>query len=690
MGTPALAQGTVGPSALEDARDTVVVTGSRSGTAPENLALSVSIVEEDEVTKQLRYDTNILRALEFTVPGVSSQGSSRLGCSASIRGRTASFQINGIPVNDDLRRSSCNGAFLVSPFAIEQIEAIRGGTALYGAGAPGGIVNLVTRRAAGDQLEIDFTAQTSFNTSEASGSYITDLYAGAGQRFETWDYYAGVGYRDSGIPRNPDGGLVPAEEVDGYNLNAALGFEFGDGSTLRFTGTAYREERGASVTADGTQQVGIGFGPVVEVTPHPDRDDARDQLITLIGVYQNPQLLGHNVTLNAFYQDTSIEQRDNFFDAAGGDFFFASSTDNERLGLRSTAVRSYDLGGSQLKTSYGADYTDSRFYRPVINTASGDAITSFIAPETILRTTAAFGQLEWMLGDWRLNGGVRQEWYSGEVGDRGFNPAFPTSGTPGDFRDSDLALFNIGAVYELAADTQLFAGFSQGAEISQLGRATRGLDDPSTLSPEPATSDQYEIGLRGRAGAASFEGAAFYSESDSAALLQVDPSCAGQPICPLIPLRAPQEIYGVEGTGSLAISDTLDLTGIFTWQRGEVFDAGGLNGVSLASDTIVPLRLTGLIDWRPMDRLSLGLQATYYGSADLFSPAEEAAGNRDPEDQFLLNAEIAYDIGQGDLYLSVANLLDESYVTIAEQAGGDFSYFLAEGRRVTLGYKARF
>ena len=669
----------------------IVVTGSRSGTPLEDLAISVTVVDEQQLTEQLRFDTNIGRALEFTVPGVSIQPDSRSSCQATIRGRSTSFQINGIPVNDDLRRGSCNGAFLLSPFAIERIEAVRGGSALYGAGAPGGIVNLLTRTPHGSALEVDATAQTSFNPSDSGDSFITDVYAGLGQAFDRVDYYLGVGYRDSGFPRTPDGDYVPSREFDALSLNGTLGLDFGTAGDLKFTGTFYREELGDEVALDGNQVAGENFGAVIPIASHPDGDDAFDQLLTLAATYTHDRLLGHEATVSVFYQDTEIQQRANFFDANfGGDFFFATNTDNERMGFRSTLVRSYAFDHSVLKTSYGLDYTDNRFYRPIIDTAAGDAVVGFIAPETILETTALFGQLEVDLGRLRLSGGVRQEWYEGEVGDQDYDPSIPRAGTPGDFRDANLALFNAGAIYALRPNLDLFAGFSQGAEISQLGRATRGLDDPSTLSPEPAASDQYEIGFRRFTGRLRFEAAAFYSDSEDAALLQVDPSCAGEQICTLVPLRAPQEIYGLEGMLDWTINGELELQTILTWQRGEIFDEDGNNGVALASDQIVPLRLSARASWWPSATLNLGLQATYYGEGDFFSDAELAEGFFNTESQFLMNADLGHALGPGELYLAVSNLFNDKYVNVAQQASGDFSYFVSEGRRVTLGYKARF
>ena len=105
-GVPAAAQ----DNAIEAADDVassepsaIVVTATRSGTALENLPVSVSVVNEEDLREQLRQNRNILSALEFTVPGLSIQApEDRSSCGSQIRGRTASFQINGVPVNEDL------------------------------------------------------------------------------------------------------------------------------------------------------------------------------------------------------------------------------------------------------------------------------------------------------------------------------------------------------------------------------------------------------------------------------------------------------------------------------------------------------------------------------------------------------------------------------------------------------------
>lgn len=106
----------------------------------------------------------------------------------------------------------------------------------------------------------------------------------------------------------------------------------------------------------------------------------------------------------------------------GQNFFFASNTDNERLGLRSTLAKRYSPDDiTNLTTSYGLDFTENRFYRPQVDPERGGAIVGFVTPETTLETTAISGQLELRVGRFNLSGGVRHEWYAGKIGDDGFH-----------------------------------------------------------------------------------------------------------------------------------------------------------------------------------------------------------------------------------------------------------------------------
>jgi iron complex outermembrane receptor protein len=694
--TSALAQNTEaqqeGPEVTPAEAGTIIVTATRSGTELESLPLSVSVVNEAELQQQLRQNRSILNALEFTVPGFNIQApEDRSSCGSQIRGRNASFQINGVPVNEDLRAGSCTAPFAITPFAVERVEVVRGGTALYGAGAPGGIINLQTRRAKGRDLEIDVTAQTSFNTDVSRDTFTTDLYLGAGQDLGGFDYYVGAGYTDGGRSRSGNGNPVLSSDFEAIDLVGSFGLDFGQ-ARISFTGTYHDENKGRDFYPEGAFLPGSDeVASVIEVAPHPQVGEAADRSATAILSFNHPDLLAHDVTLALFYQDQRIIQRDNFFDVAFGNDFFASNRENSRLGLRSTFVRNYDIGTSQLKTSYGMDYTRNDFLRFTVDPVGEDRVIGYITPAFYLETLAPFAQAEFTAGALTLTGGVRHEWYSGAIEEEGFDPSLPRAATPGAFADSELTLWNAGAVYRLSEAVQLYAGFSQGAELSQLGRAARGALDPGAISNEPATSDQYELGLRGTSGPVSYSAAVYRATSDASSQIQPDPSCAGETFCPLIPLRIPERAWGVEAQAQWAVLENLQLTGVFTLQRGEVFDEGSGEWINFSTDRAVPLRITARADWQPVEKLSIGAQVTHYGASSFFTPTQQALGFVDSDAVTLASANIGYDLGRVRLYLAADNLFDEVYVNPASQGDGlDFFNYEAPGRRVTIGVSGRF
>ncbi|QIG53367.1 TonB-dependent receptor [Altererythrobacter sp. BO-6] len=672
--------------------ETILVTATRSGTELENLPVSVSVVTEEELQEQLRQNRSILSALEFTVPGLSiQQPESRSSCGSQIRGRNASFQINGVPVNEDLRQGSCTAPFAITPFSIERVEVVRGGTALYGAGAPGGIINLITRRASSRDLEIDITAQTSFNTEVSSGTFTTDLFVGAGQDLGAFDYYIGGGYTDGGLSRSANGLPVQSSAFEAIDLVGSAGIEIGV-ATLRFTGTYHDEDKGAEFYPDGTFLPGSEeVVKVVEVDGHPQLNEATDRSATAALSFNHPELLAHDVTLSLFYQQQEIIQRDNFFSDEFGNDLFASNRENSRFGVRSTLVRSYDIGASKLKTSYGADYTSNDFYRFIVDPAGEDTVTGYITPAFYLVTLAPFAQAEFTAGSFTLTGGVRHEWYSGAIEEDGFDPSLPRAATPGNFADSELTLWNLGAIFQFNDVMQVYTSFSQGAELSQLSRAARGASDPGAISNEPATSDQYELGLRGDTGPLTFGLAAYYSESDSSSQIQPDPTCAGQTFCPLIPLRIPERTWGLEAQAQWTALDNLQLTGVFTLQRGEVFDDAASEWINFSTDRAVPLRITVRADWQPIEALDLGFQVNHYGASSYFTPTQESIGLAESDAVTLASANISYELGPITVYATADNLFDEVYVNPAAQADGfDFFNYEAPGRRVTLGVRGRF
>jgi iron complex outermembrane receptor protein len=261
--------------------------------------------------------------------------------------------------------------------------------------------------------------------------------------------------------------------------------------------------------------------------------------------------------------------------------------------------------------------------------------------------------------------------------------------TPGDTPNFDLTLFNIGAIYNLTDTLQLYGGFSQGAEISEFGRAARGAADPDLVNLDADASDQFELGLRGTAGSVAFSAAAFYSQSDKAADLQADPSCAGEPLCPLIPLRLERELHGVELTLDWRASQRVTVGSLLTYQQGEAKEPGA-PPIPFGTDTLSPLRLTTYAELEVLSGWRNRLQVNYFHESNEYDAAEQALGYRNTDPYTLIDLVSSYAVGPGRLTLGISNLLNEEYVNVTNQASGDFFYYLSEGRRATLGYNMRF
>lgn len=672
------------------ALDTVTVTGSRLPRAASDLPISVSQISQAELFEQLGTTSNVLETLDVLVPGLTvSQEEFRSGCRSNIRGRPAQFLIDGVPTNDNLRASTCGSLFNLSPFAIERVEVVRGATALFGAGAPGGVINLITHRGRSESPEVNAVAQWGFNPGETTGTAEQTAYLGLGQSSGDVDYYLGYGFQDYGLRRNPEDGILPGETFRSSSVNSSLGWNVGPGE-LRVTGLHYVRDPDEAFGTDFTQVSGsrLAGSAFVAQPPNPFQDQAETTQSLLSVSYDLPLLLGHKVSLSTYWHDERIVQRAaDFF--GGSVFYFDSDAENQRLGLRTTLSRDFAVGASDvLGVSYGLDFLRQRYYRPQVDPQNG-AVIGFISPEVMLDSAALFLQPQYRSGAWLFTAGARHEEFRGEVGSEGYDPGTSNAATPGKTPDFNLTLFNAGIVHDLSDALQIYGGFSQGAEISEFGRAARGASDPSLINLDAAASDQYEVGLRGQRGRVDFSVAAFYSQSDKAASLQEDPSCAGNPICPLIPLRLEQEFYGLEGTLDWAFASTARAGTVLTYQQGERRPPGSA-AIAAGTDTISPPRATVYLEGDLLPRWNNRLQASYMAKTDEYDSAEEATGLRDADEVFLVDFASSYPVGPGKLSLGIANLLNEKYVNATNSASGDFFYYLSEGTRSTLSYSLNF
>lgn len=126
-----------------------VVTATRIPTAPQDIPAGVTVIDRASIE---RHGYNTLTQALTDIPGLHVSASGGPGGQASvfIRGGNSNHVLvlrDGMPIND---ASEANDAFnfgIDTLADVEQIEVIRGPmAALYGSGAIGGVINLISRR----------------------------------------------------------------------------------------------------------------------------------------------------------------------------------------------------------------------------------------------------------------------------------------------------------------------------------------------------------------------------------------------------------------------------------------------------------------------------------------------------------------------------------------------------------------
>lgn len=203
---------------------TIVVTATRQPTRADELLADVTVIDREEIEQA---GQSSLAELLARQPGIQMTNSGGPGKATSvfIRGANASqtlLLIDGQRVGSaTLGTASFQGIPLSQ---IERIEILRGpASALYGADAIGGVIQIFTKRGEGPTRLSAFAGYGSYDTSKASA----DIAGGT----KEWSYSLRAGYEDTkGFNAIADRAKQPFlfnPDRDGYrnhNMTANLSF----------------------------------------------------------------------------------------------------------------------------------------------------------------------------------------------------------------------------------------------------------------------------------------------------------------------------------------------------------------------------------------------------------------------------------------------------------------------------------
>jgi iron complex outermembrane recepter protein len=702
------------PSAEVDEPIELVVTATRTEEEITNVPRSVTVINREEIEKQSTITNDLGDILGRTVPGLGPPNSlNRAGNAQTLRGRPASILIDGVPqqgnsfVNTQLE--------YISPDAIERVEVVRGPTAIYGQGASGGVINIITRKPAEG-----FTSTAQVGISAAAGgdgflgedSFGNYLQYGFSGKDGIFDYVFSISRNSVGGFFDADGSRIPSnnatsDDTVSTNVLGKIGIDIGEEQRLQLTVNRGNNSRKIKFIADPITRTipeiqttrALRENQVYEGTDAPKINSTSVNLS-----YTNEAVFGSKLQAQVYYRSSeelgvARDDRGRFANAIN-----RFGSEEEAFGGR---LQMQTPLASTLSLLWGADYekqqagdTRQELFDPVaFDASSGDRrILRKIGeqvyyPAFDLSGLGLFAQVQWDVNEqFILSGGVRHERFNFSVQeftpllDNNFAPYVGPSVAGGELDFSDT-VFNLGSVYKITPSVSVFANFAQGYSVPQLFRVLNFLPpgfsiDRDVRFLQPQKIDNYEIGVRGNWNNFQATLAGFFNYS------ALGLSSRGLPDGTIQYIRAPQRNYGIEATLDWQATESWRLGTGLTWTEGEDDQNEDGNFNALRSFEVQPLKLTAYVENQTTPGWRNRLQLLYVGNRDR---GFEARSDFVPiRDYFVVDYISSIQIGGGNLEIGIQNLLNNKYSSVFSQVGGGLDELLnnlERGRSLSVNYR---
>lgn len=681
-----------------DEIDELIVSAARTEQSASAIAGTVSVIDGETIRQTVAISDDLASVLSRTIAGFAPSSQKLAGRGETLRGRNPLYLIDGVPQHNALRDGQRDGHTIDTAF-IERIEVINGSNAIQGVGATGGVVNTVTRSPVSTDTW-ETTAQARFTGADGfdgdSLGYKLSLLTGRGG--ENFDFIAGFAHQERGLFIDPDGnfvGLYPTQgdimDSTSLSLYGKAEWRLGRAGSLTLMVNDFDLERNGDFrSTPGDRNAGVPTG-AIEGDPSADvGDPARNESTTVSITYRHEDVLGGSFEAQVFDQRFRALYEGGTF---GG--FFRLTPDGEPF-LDQSAIVS-DKNG--IKLTYNRTILDPSlrltagldFFRDDSAQELAQSGREWV-PETRFETLAPFAQLNWSINeDLTVSGGIRQEYAGLEVEDyttiASANNTFVAGGSP----DFDETLWNVGAIWQLNDNWSIYAAGSEGFTMPDVGRVLRAVSTPGQdvdrlLTVEPIVTDNMEIGLEFDDGDVHGRLTYFESDADNGSRLRSNQNGIFEVE------RQVTEIDGFEAVVEYLISDRLTVGGNYSYTNGE-FDSDGDGSVDSDLDglNIGPNRLNVYAVGLLRDDISWRLQVSRFEDREFEGPA--APVDRDFDGYVQVDAFAGWQTRVGEFSVAVENLLNEEYFTYfaqTEPAARADTYFLGNGRTITLGWQRLF
>ncbi|MEM9150012.1 MAG: TonB-dependent receptor [Cyanobacteria bacterium P01_F01_bin.3] len=685
----------------------VVVTATRTEEELLDIPRSVTVIDREEIQQQRQLTNNLPDILGQLVPGLGPPTLQNSTRNLSLRGRTALILIDGVPQNPN---SGFNSELnTIDPDVIERIEVVRGPSAVYGDGATGGIINIITRAATDEAVAYEFGVNTSLGlTSIQEDSFGYGATFGVAGSDERADLQATLSYDTTNSFFDANGDRIPPNRVadaDRLGFLTKLGYNLTEQQRLGFLFSYYREDLdNTNFISDASilQIPGLQTARAIEIAGVDYERDPEQTSYTLNLNYGHEDLLGSQFDAQFYYRYTELAQRFSDIRGRGRPAFnpqlFQTSLDSLEWGGRAQFDTKFDDNFSLL---WGADYGQEENARPVLvlDAATFDAtgnlnITEIAnqTPRYDLETLGLFAQATWDISNqWQLSGGLRYDEFDVSVEETvlAFRRNIDDVRRAGDVSASDVS-FNAGLIYKPVPEIGLFASFAQGFSIPDIGLvagtrlpATVNIGTDVELAPQQVNN--FEVGVRAEFEEVQATLSGFYNESSLGTNLQVGADGFTDVV------RAPQRNYGLEATLDWQPTDVWQLGGYFSWNEGENDTNNDGEFLPLSGLQVQPYKVGLYLDNQTAPGWTNRLQLLGVGGRD--RAFDEGVDAFDIEGYVTLDLLSSIAIGDGTLTLGIQNLLNNQYLPLSSQErvrGTEDRRFAAPGINLNVGYSIEF
>ena len=644
--------------------DEVVVTATRQEDQIRKIPKNVTVITSDDIEQASSNNVVDLLAREANLNLRSYFGSDKKA-GIDIRGMGDTFTSNVIVMVDGIRLNSPDlaGADLstVPLNQIERIEVVRGaGSVLYGDGAVGGVVNIITKKGEGKPELMLYNSYGSYGTYDGRV-----FFAGRTRdlRFNVnADYYSSDGYRDNGYLRKKDAGLQLGYDVGEYVM-LSLGASVHDDS-YGMPGPVSKEDADSKNNRTKTYRLN-DYGQTTDERYSAGAvvDFEKWGVFNLQGAYRtrdNPYITGFTPLLSKEEQTDTI--------------------DEETYQLNPHYSVTYSIGGLEHGFQCGVDYFKTEYER--------EELSKNFRKNSDVEMLDWFLSNEWNLtNDLILNAGYRKSRYEGRFRDDKYesetipNPSppppfllLPPAWVRGDTSEEiwKNRAFDAGLTYLLDSDTTFFVSYAKSyrnPNVDELAEADSDL--------HPQKGRHLDIGARHRIDDVMEASMTFFQ------------------------IKIEDEIYFRETAGPG--SGTNRNYDEETIRRGIEFDVkfypteylfiwGNYSYISAkfdGSDTYLPLvpKHKGSLglEWQTMDPLLLSMTGTWVGSR--FDGNDQTNIKYEKLDDYaVVEAKLSYEYKCLKIFGGVNNIFDELYSTSAYGS----NYYPMPTRNAYIGVEWRY